>query len=78
MGTSMKAIESVDVAFDTEYFKCLMKEKKLTCKRLAEITGIHVSTILNYSNGHRVPVSGALYRIALVLDVAMEDLLKEI
>lgn len=74
----MKDIECVNVVFDVEYFKQLMKERKWTYPILADITGINRSTICNYASGRRVPVSDALYRIALALDVQMEDLLKEI
>ena len=74
----MRDLSEIKVEFDIDYFKFLKKEKGFTCKNLAELTGIHLSTILNYSNGNRVPVAESLYKLAIVLDVTIEDLLKEV
>lgn len=74
----MKALDEVKIQFDHQYFKQLMKEKKWKHKRLAEETGLYLLTIRNYSKGARLPKTEALYKIAIALDVSMEDLLKEV
>lgn len=78
MGTSMKELHEIEVTFDKNYFKQLMKAKKWTNQILANETGIPIATICNYMKGARIPNSNGLYKVAIALDVAMEDLLMEI
>jgi transcriptional regulator with XRE-family HTH domain len=74
----MKELHEIEVAFDRKCFRQLLKDKKWKNQDLANETGIPVTSICNYSKGVRTPKTSALYKIAIALDVAMEDLLMEI
>lgn len=78
MGTNMKELYEIELTFDRQYFKQLMKEKKWRHQDLSDETGIPVTTISNYSRGRRIPTSCALYKIAMALEVPMEDLMVEV
>ena len=78
MGTSMKELYEIKITFDRQYFKQLKKLNKMTNQDLSDETGIPVTTIGNYSRGRRIPNVCALYKIAMVLDVPMEDLMVEV
>ena len=74
----MKSLVETKVVFDKEYFNELRKEKNMKINKLSLLTGICIDRISKYKNGHSTPSAYSLYKIALVLDTTMEDLLKEV
>ncbi|OGW16428.1 MAG: hypothetical protein A3G93_01260 [Nitrospinae bacterium RIFCSPLOWO2_12_FULL_45_22] len=59
--------------FSKEKLKKIRTEKRLTRKKLAEITGLHLMTIASYEAGTREPKAEPLRRIAKAFKLSMED-----
>ena len=79
MVISMNDITFANVVFDKEYFYELRKNKKIKLKEIAHLTGLDVTTISDLSQGtNKYPRASTIYKIAMVLDCQMEDLMKEI
>lgn len=57
--------------------KILRAEKGITQKRLAQDIGISLSSVINYENGQRFPVSGVLMLFQQYFNVSKEFLLGE-
>jgi transcriptional regulator with XRE-family HTH domain len=74
----MKDITQVDVVFDSDFFRKTLKEKKMKKVDVSRLTGIEPSTLKHYESGSYKPSAEKLYRIAVVLDCLMEDLMKEV
>ena len=61
-----------------EKVRAARKERGLSQKELAQMTGIAVRTIINYESGSRMPKSKDSYvRLARVLDVDLSSLMDE-
>ncbi|HCS74139.1 MAG TPA: transcriptional regulator, partial [Clostridiales bacterium] len=58
------------------YIKSLRKEKKIPARVLSEQTGISKSFIDYVENGLREPSAESLAKIAAVLDVSLDTLMK--
>lgn len=56
--------------------RSVRKEKGITQKQLAELVGTAASTITNYENGEREPTLETLCKIADVLDVSLDMLVR--
>lgn len=63
--------------FSKEKLKDIRTGKRLTRKKLAEITGLHLMTIASYESGTREPKAEPLRRIAKTLKVSMEDFFED-
>lgn len=74
----MKELGKMKVVFDSEYFNELRKEKKLKQLHVADMIGIHQSSISNYICHRKMPCVEILYKMAMALEVSMEDLLREV
>lgn len=59
-----------------EKIKAIRKEKKVTQKRLSELSGLAEITIRQYEANKYVPKADNLKKIALALDVKLSDLLE--
>jgi DNA-binding Xre family transcriptional regulator len=67
------------VVFDREYFKEMLKEKKLHQYELADLIGASNCAISNLATGELERINGVfLYKMAIIFDCQMEDLVKEI
>ena len=56
--------------------RSVRKEKGITQKQLAELVGTAASMITNYENGEREPTLETLCKIADVLDVSLDMLVR--
>lgn len=74
----MKSIGNIKVVFDNKYLKELMIINNISQGKLAHMIGSDRPLVNRWINGIHQPSNEMLYKIALVLDVPMEDLLKEI
>ncbi|WP_407453527.1 helix-turn-helix domain-containing protein [Methanobrevibacter sp.] len=74
----MKKLGKMKVVFDTEYFNERKKELDYTDKDVYVLAGLTKDQIWKYKNHYAVPKSDTLYKIAMALDVQMEDLLREV
>lgn len=75
----MRDLTTIKVVFDSEYFHELRKEKKLKIRDLAHLTGLNERTLHRCSSGVTDNFSSeTVYKLAIVLDVLVEDLLKEV
>ena len=57
-------------------FKRIRKEKKLSSEKLANMAGLHRTTIGLLENEKRIPTILTCLKISLALDVALSDLIK--
>ncbi len=55
--------------------KIAMARKEYSSKKLAEVTGLSHSAIINYMNGHRTPRIELLGKIAKALEVDPAELI---
>ena len=75
----MRNVADKQIVFDEKYFKELLKEKGLKQYELSNITGIAVSSLSDLMNGKFKRLNATfLYKIAIALDVQIEDLLMEV
>ncbi len=58
----------------TEYVKCLIYDRQMTQRDLAEKLGVHEVTVSRYLNGTRQPNSAKVARLAMILGTVPEDL----
>ena len=59
-------------------FKAIRKDKNLSSEKLANMTGLHRTTIGLLENEKRVPTISTCLKISLALGVALSDLIKKI
>lgn len=74
----MKTIAETKVKFDSEYFEELLTEKNISVYKAAKTIGTSHKVVCNWCNELFVPSGEMLYKLSVLLDVAMEDLLKEV
>ena len=59
-----------------EYMKSLRQQKGLSVQELAELCGVSSNMIWNYESGRREPPLAVLCKIADVLDVSLDTLVR--
>lgn len=73
----MKILKDIKIKFDTDFYNERKKELGYTDAQVARVAGISKDQIWKYKEHYTIPTSFNLYRIAMALEVTMEDLLKE-
>lgn len=63
--------------FNGKKLKCIRMKKDLTIKELADMAGIHWTTLAYYEIGRTKPKAEELWRVARVLGVSMEEFFTE-
>lgn len=54
----------------------ILKEKRVKQRWLADKIGTHQTTISGWINGRSVPSAAVVYKMSIVLEVTVEDLMK--
>lgn len=62
----------MDIMFSGQKLKEIREARGLSQRKLAEITGLHITTIGNYEINRREPKATQLKRLADALSVKME------
>ena len=74
----MKQLKDIKIEFDSEFYNERKKELGYTDAYISKIAGLAKDMLWKYKNNYSTPNSFNLYRIAMALNVQMEDLLKEV
>lgn len=74
----MKRLKDIEIVFDTEYYNERKKQLGFFDKDVEVLTGLSKDLLSKYKCHYSIPKSANLYKIAMALEVTMEDLLKEI
>lgn len=71
-------IKNIKVKVDREYIKELLESNNMTQRALAEAIGVSEALISHYINNRAEPSLTVIYRMAMLFNVDIEDLLKEV
>lgn len=74
----MKLVKDIKIVFDADFYNERKKELGYTDAKVARIAGLAKEKMWRYKNHLTIPNSFNLYRMAMALECAMEDLLKEV
>lgn len=74
----MKDIKNIKLTLNVEYFEELLKMYKLNKHQVARTIGTSYKVIWNWCHNLYAPSLELLYKVSLLLEVPMEDLLREV